>query len=169
LTKTFIEERPLQKDPKQKGKVDVDDAFISLLKFENGAIGSVEASRFCAGRKNFQRIEIHGSDGSVFFNLERLNELNVYSTKDENDRMGFKTVLVTEAVHPYAKHWWPHGHMLGWEHTHIHQIYHLIDCIANNKKVEPQGATFYDGFKCNEICDAILISAEKEKWVTLPL
>jgi len=75
ILKTFIEERPLPEDPSKKGKVDVDDAFIAIVKFSNGAIGSIEATRFAAGRKNYQRIEIHGSEGSIVFNLERLNEL----------------------------------------------------------------------------------------------
>jgi len=168
MTKTFIEERPLPEDPTKKGKVDVDDAFIAILRFKNGTIGSVEASRFCAGRKNFQRIEIHGTEGSIEFNLERLNELNVYSKKDQDDRMGFRNIIVTETVHPYMKQWWPHGHIIGWEHTFVHEIHHLIDCIVNDKPIAPVGATFYDGLKCQEILDAILESSEKGKWVTLP-
>jgi len=139
-----------------------------MLKFKNNAIGSVEASRFGAGRKNFQRIEIHGTEGSIEFNLERLNELNVYSKKDREDRMGFRNILVTETVHPYMKQWWPHGHIIGWEHTFIHEIHHLIECIVNDKPIAPMGATFYDGLKCQEILDAILESAEKGRWVTIP-
>lgn len=169
IKKTFIDERPLVDDPSKKGKVDVDDAFIALMKFRNGAIGSVEASRFCAGRKNFQRIEVHGTEGSMYFNLERLNELQVYSRRDKEDRMGFKDIMATEIVHPFMKFWWPHGHMIGWEDTHVNQIYHLMDCIANDKKIEPLGATFYDGWKCDEICEAISVSSDEEKWVSLPL
>jgi len=168
MTKTFIEERPLPEDPKKKGKVDVDDAFIAMLRFKNGAIGSVEASRFCAGRKNFQRLEIHGTEGSIEFNLERLNELNVYSRKEPSDRMGFRNILVTESVHPYIEKWWPHGHIIGWEHTFIHEVYHLIDCIVNDKPVAPTAATFYDGLKCQEILDGILKSSVKGRWVSLP-
>ena len=167
MTQTFIGERPLPEDPAKKGKVDVDDAFIAMLRFKNGAIGSVEASRFCAGRKNFQRLEIHGMEGSIEFNLERLNELNVYSKRDAGDRMGFRNILVTESVHPYIDHWWPHGHIIGWEHTFIHEVFHLVDCIVNDKPVEPAAATFYDGIKCQEILDGILKSSEKGKWVTL--
>jgi predicted dehydrogenase len=165
LTKTFITERPLQEDPKKKGKVDVDDAFIALLKFQNGAIGSVEASRFGAGRKNFQRLEIHGTEGSINFNLERMNELELYERKDPPDTLGFKDISVTEAVHPYWDRWWPHGHQIGWEHTFIHEIYHLIDCITNNRDVSPLGASFYDGWKTNLVMDAILDSVALSKWV----
>ncbi|MGA2665900.1 MAG: Gfo/Idh/MocA family oxidoreductase [Nitrososphaerales archaeon] len=169
MKETFIEERPLVEDPTKRGRVDVDDAFISLLRFQNGAIGSVEASRFCAGRKNFQRIEVHGTEGSILFDLERLNELKVYSKRDRADAMGFRDVLVTEGVHPLLKNWWPPGHMLGWEDTHVNGIYHLVDSIANDRDVAPLGATFYDGFRCDEVCEAISTSAREEKWVNLPL
>jgi predicted dehydrogenase len=168
MTETFVKERPLTDDPKKKGKVDVDDAFIAMVRFKNNAIGSLESSRFCAGRKNYQRVEVHGTEGSISFNLERLNELDVYSKKDQDDRMGFRNILVTESVHPFIEHWWPHGHIIGWEHTFVHEIHHLIDCIVNDKPVAPMGATFYDGLKCQEILSAIEESSEKGKWVTVP-
>ncbi|MEM2789450.1 MAG: Gfo/Idh/MocA family oxidoreductase, partial [Candidatus Bathyarchaeia archaeon] len=167
-TETFIKERPLPEDPSKKGQVDVDDAFISLVRFKNGAIGSLEASRFCAGRKNYQRIEIHGTEGTICFNLERLNELEVYSRKDPADRMGFRNILVTETVHPYIEYWWPHGHIIGWEHTFVHEIHHFIDCVVNDKPIAPLGATFYDGLKCQEVMEAILDSAEKGRWINVP-
>jgi predicted dehydrogenase len=168
MTETFIKERPLPGNPEKKGNVDVDDAFIAMARFEKGAIGTLEASRFCAGRKNFQRIEVHGTEGSLLFNLERLDELNVYSKKDREDRMGFRNILVTENVHPFIEHWWPHGHIIGWEHTFVHEIHHFVDCIVNDKPVAPLGATFYDGLKCQEILQAVTMSAEKERWITIP-
>jgi len=168
MTETFIKERTLPEDPKKKGKVDVDDAFIAMARFKNGAIGSFEASRFCAGRKNYQRVEVHGTEGSLVFNLERLDELNVYSKRDEEDRMGFRNILVTESVHPFMEHWWPHGHIIGWEHTFVHELHHFIDCIVNDKPIAPMGATFYDGLKCQEILSAIEESAQNGKWVTIP-
>jgi len=168
LTETFIKERPLPENPEEKGKVDVDDVFIAMARFKNGAIGSFEASRFCAGRKNYQRIEIHGTEGSILFNLERLNELEVYSKKDPEDRMGFRNIIVTEAVHPFMEHWWPHGHIIGWEHTFVHEIHHFIDCVVNDKPVAPMAATFYDGLKCQEILNAIEESSQKGKWVEIP-
>ncbi len=167
MTETFIKERPLPENPEEKGEVDVDDVFIAMARFKNGAIGSFEASRFCAGRKNYQRIEIHGTEGSIVFNLERLNELEVYSKKDPEDRMGFRNILVTESVHPFIEHWWPHGHIIGWEHTFVHEIHHFIDCIVNDKPVAPMAATFYDGLKCQEILSAIEESSQKGKWVEI--
>lgn len=153
-TRTFIPERP-------GGKVDVDDAFEAIVEFEGGAVGTLEASRFCLGRKNALAWEINGSKGSIAFDLERLNELQVALHNADSKRAGdgFRTVLVSEAEHPFWEYWWPPGHMIGWEHTFIHEIHHLLTAIAEDRPVGPHGATFEDGYRAAEICDAILRSA----------
>jgi len=169
MAKTFQTERQLLEDPKQKGKVDVDDAFISMLRFENGAIGSVEASRFTAGRKNFARIEVHGTKGSLGFNMERLGEIEFYSSDDPDIMRGYKRIVVGEQAHPYGENWWPVGHVLGWGDVFINEAHHFVDCVANDKPVGPLGATFDDGCKNNEILEAIARSIEKNSWISLPL
>ena len=144
ITQTFIEGR------------DVDDAVESVVRFENGAVGTIEASRFCPGRKNAFTWEINGSKGSLVFDLERLNELQ-YS----EGNAGFRTVLVSEADHPFWEHWWPQGHMIGWEHSFVHEIHHLLTAIRDDTDVAPHGATLEDGYRAAEICDAMLRSAEQ--------
>ncbi|MEM2912472.1 MAG: Gfo/Idh/MocA family oxidoreductase [Candidatus Bathyarchaeia archaeon] len=165
---TFIKERPLPEKPEKLGKVNVEDAFVAAVEFENGAVGTLEATRFAAGRKNFNYFEINGERGSIEFNLERLNEIRVYGLDETNkDIVGWREILVTESHHPFIKYYWPHGHIIGWEHTFLNEIYHFIDAIVNDKKVEPYAATFDDGYKCNAVMDAIMESAEKGKRVTL--
>ncbi len=164
MTRTFIEDRPW--DDGTMGKVDVDDAFTALLEFENGAIGTVEASRFAAGRKNGQRLEINAEKASIVFNLERLNELEIFWVGDEPaEAQGFRNVLVSEPSHPWWENWWPQGHMIGWEHTFVHEITHLLDCIVNDGAVSPIGADFVDGYRNAVICDAILESAASKRQV----
>ena len=93
----------------------MDDAFVSLVEFENGALGTLEATRFAAGRKNYEVLEINGENGSMRFNMERMNELEVYWADEEpQETRGFHTVSVTETNHPYMKNWWPQGHIIGW-------------------------------------------------------
>ncbi|MEN2984492.1 MAG: Gfo/Idh/MocA family oxidoreductase [Dictyoglomaceae bacterium] len=167
IVKTFIKERYSEKDPTKKEEVNVDDAFVALVEFKNGAIGTLEASRFCAGRKNHQVIEINGSKGTLVFNLERMNELELYLNNERKEIRGFRNILVTESFHPFYDKWWPHGHIIGWEHTFVHELYHFIDCIVNNKPVEPYGATFLDGYKCAVICDAILKSSESGRKIDI--
>ena len=144
LTQTFMPGR------------DVDDAVESVVRFESGAVGTIEASRFCQGRKNHFTWEINGSKGSLAFDLERLNELE-YS----EGNAGFRTVLVSEADHPFWEHWWPQGHMIGWEHSFVHELHHLLTAIRDDADVAPHGATLEDGYRAAEVCDAMLRSAEQ--------
>ena len=168
MTKTFITERPLADNSGKMGKVDVDDAFVSICEFENGALGTFESTRFALGRKNYNYFEINGEKASVRFNLERLNEFDIfYRDHEPKETSGWTNVLVTEGYHPWWSNWWPHGHIIGWEHTFVHEITHLLDCIVNNKEVGPHGATFEDGYRTAVICDAILKSAELRKQVDI--
>jgi predicted dehydrogenase len=134
---------------------EVDDAVESAVSFEGGAVGTIEATRFANGRKNAFTWEINGSKGSLSFDLERLNELEF-----SEGTKGFRTVLVSEADHPFWEHWWPHGHMIGWEHTFVHELHHLLTAIRDDGDVAPHGATLEDGYRAAEVCDAMLQSAE---------
>jgi predicted dehydrogenase len=133
----------------------VDDGFEAAVSFEGGAIGTIEATRFAPGRKNALSWEINGSKGSLAFDLERLNELQI-----SRGNGGFTTRLVSEADDPFWQWWWPHGHIIGWEHTFVHEIHHLLHAIATDGDVRPYGADFEDGYRAAEVCDAILRSSE---------
>jgi len=134
---------------------EVDDAFEAVVDFDDGAVGTIGSTRFAPGRKNAFSWEINGSKGSLAFDLERLNELQW-----SEGTKGFRTILVSEAEHPFWEWWWPHGHVIGWEHTFVHELHHLLAAIANDTAVAPHGASFEDGYRAAEVCDAILRSAE---------
>ncbi|HEX2513947.1 MAG TPA: Gfo/Idh/MocA family oxidoreductase [Chloroflexota bacterium] len=167
LTATFITER---QDPDGAGAraVDVDDAFEAAVEFQNGAVGTLEATRFAPGRKNANTFEINGERGSIAFDLERMNNLQVYLAGTEpQEANGFRDVLVTEAFHPFWEHWWPQGHIIGWEHTFVHELAHFLDAVVNGKEVGPYGATFEDGYKNAVVCDAIVRSAREGRRVEI--
>jgi predicted dehydrogenase len=166
VTRTFIPERPGPGGDMKK--IEIDDAFVSVVEFDNGAIGTLEATRFAAGRKNYNCFEINGEKGSLRFNLERMNEMEVFWVGEQpKETQGFHDVLVSEGYHPFWSNWWPQGHMIGWEHTFVHEITHLLDAIVNDKPVAPYGATFEDGYKNAVICDAILKSAENGRRIQI--
>lgn len=133
---------------------EVDDHFVAAIEFENGVAGTLEASRLARGRINSNAFEVNGSKGSLTFDVERLNELEVADTK------AFRRVLVTEPEHPFMRHWWPPGHIVGWGDTFTHELAHLLEAIAGEHEVAPHGATFEDGYRCAEVTEAILRSAE---------
>jgi predicted dehydrogenase len=162
--KTFIKTRPLPGNPKKTGRVTVDDASTTLVRFRSGAIGTIEASRMALGRKNYNRFEINGSLGSLAFDLERMNELEVYFEKDKPTVRGFRRILVTEAGHPYIKAWWPPGHIIGYEHTFVHTVYDLLEAMADGKVPQPN---FEDGVRNQRLLAAIEKAATSRRWVTL--
>ena len=160
---TYIKHRPLLDDPKKKGRVTVDDAAICLVRFANGALGSIEGTRLAPGRKNFNRFEVNGSKGSVAFNLERMNELEYYSSEDEGSVQGFRQILATDpAHHPYIKGWWPPGHIIGYEHTFVHTVYDFLEAVASGKRVRPD---FEDGLRNQAVLEAIERAAHTRRWV----
>jgi predicted dehydrogenase len=160
-TETFIKERPLEEPGGRTGEVTVDDAAAFLARFENGAMGTFEATRLAPGRRNHNAFEINGSGGSLAFDLERMNELCVYFEDDEPDVKGFRTVLVTEPEHPFMGAWWPPGHIIGYEHTFVHTIRDFLDGIAAGKSPAP---SFEDGYRCQAVLDAVERSAESRSW-----
>jgi predicted dehydrogenase len=159
---TFIKERPLPDNPRRTGRVTVDDAATALVRFANGAIGTIEATRMAAGRKNYNRFEINGSKGSVAFNLEQMNELEVYLAGDPPSTRGFHRVLVTDAAHPYIKAWWPPGHIIGYEHTFTHTVFDLLEGMADDRVPEPN---FVDGVRNQRVMDAIERAWRRRRWV----
>jgi predicted dehydrogenase len=137
----------------------VDDALEAVVEFENGAVGTIESTRLALGRRNAFQWEINGSTGSLAFDMERLNELQVFRADGDRAR-GFKTVLVSETNHPFWEHWWPPGHIIGWGDTFVHELHHLLAAIADDGDVAPYGATFEDGYRAAEVADAIVRSGE---------
>ncbi|MFF2481763.1 Gfo/Idh/MocA family protein [Paenibacillus sp. NPDC058071] len=174
VSETFIKERPIPqtmtglsaKGDKDgpKGEVTVDDATLFLARFENGALGSFEATRFAAGHRSTNAFEINGSLGSIKFDFERMNELQVYFTSDAEDVQGFRRVLATDAPHAYMDAWWPAGHPIGYEHTFTHEMLELMEAIAEDRQPVPN---FYDGVKCQEVLEAVERSVEERRWVSL--
>ncbi len=176
LMTTFIKERPLPGEgaatfsagtgaATEMGEVTVDDASFMIAEFENGAIGSFEASRFAPGRKNFNYFEIYGSKGSIVFNLERMNELQLFQRDDPAYAQGFRTIIATEGgEHDYIANWWPPGHMIGYEHEFHHAVVDFMEAIEKGTGIEPN---FYDGLKEVEVLEAGAEAAISGRRVTV--
>ena len=128
--RTFVPQRPGPSGPEE---VTVDDAAWATLHTASGVVASLEVSRVATGRKNSLQVELYGTDGSIRFDLERLNELRVLSGTGG----GAETVLVTEPDHPYLAAWWPAGHVLGWDHTFTSQAADFLRAIDRGEPVQP--------------------------------
>ena len=164
MSETFVKQRPLPGKRGQRGKVTVDDAVSVLGRFRNGALATLEATRFAPGRRNGLTIEINGSDGSLVFDLEQMNRLQFYRSEDAEGRRGFREILVTESVHPYLEHWWPPGHLIGYEHSFVHTIADFVGAVVARRSAAP---TFADGLANQRVIEAIERSARQKKWMRL--
>ncbi len=173
LLETFVHERPLPSSDSgallggaaqnggPTGRVTVDDAAVFLARFEGGAVGVFEATRFATGRKNAIRIEVNGSLGSLAFDFEDMNVLHFYDAQEPPETAGFRRILVTEPTHPYVGAWWPPGHGLGYEHGFTHQVVDLVTAIAKGEQPLP---SFADGLQVQSVLAAVERSAEAGSW-----
>jgi predicted dehydrogenase len=169
---TFIKERPVAEKEdgltaiagKTKGKVDVDDATAFLARFESGALGLFEMTRFATGRKNQNQIQVMGSKGSFVFNMERMNELEYYSQDEETKVQGFHTIQVTDSTHPYVANYWPSGHIIGFAESFVNEVYDFLMAVTENRDAQP---SFTDGLKAQEILDAVDRSIAGRSWISL--
>lgn len=172
-TATYIPNRPVQSGLSDslgtvKGAadvprkpVDVDDQCCFMIRCKNEAFGTIEATRNAWGRNNYITFEIHGTEGSLYFNYERRDELQVCFAKDDDDRRGFRTIY-TGPSHPYGEGLWPIPALgIGYTETKIIETYDFIKAISEGNQPSPN---FRDGYAIELISDAVLRSAETHCW-----
>jgi predicted dehydrogenase len=173
MMETFIKKRPLGEmsgglsasiSGESFADVDVDDAVAAMARFENGAVGVFEATRFGKGNRNGNRLEINGSKGSIRWDMENMNTLQLYLEEDTQGMQGFRSINCTESVHPYGEAYWPAGHIIGYEHTFINLMHDFMKGILTNTNPNPN---FEDGYRNQVILDAIEKSASAGKWMKI--
>lgn len=172
---TFVKTRPLPEaasglsgssSGQERGDVTVDDAAAFFGRMDGGAFATFEATRFATGRKNAIRIEVNGSQGSLAFDFESMNELLVYDGTVPAADAGFRRILVTEPEHPYMDSWWPPGHGLGYEHTFTHEIADFVRAVATGTAPSP---SFADGLAVQRVLDAVEQSSlSNSQWTPIP-
>ena len=177
LLETFVRTRPLGGEraglgghgetaaDAPRGEVTVDDAATFLARFDGGAIGTFEATRFALGRKNALRIELSGTTGSLAFDFDDNNVLELFDGSGPATEQGFRRILVTEPDHPYVGAWWPPGHGLGYEHGFTHQVVDLVRNIADHTQPRP---SFADGLAVQRVLGAVAASAAAgSSWMSI--
>ncbi|GIN56564.1 oxidoreductase [Lederbergia ruris] len=174
ILETFIKQRPLVEDSDglsgkasrdKVGDVNVDDASVFIARFANGAIGTFEATRFAGGNRNGNRFEINGEKGSIRWDMEQMNNLEVYFHDDEPGIQGYRTITCTEEIHPFAAAYWPAGHIIGYEHTFINLVVELLNGIEQGYSPSPN---FYDGVKNQAVLEAVEQSSQTKQWIDIP-
>ena len=170
---TFVKERPVASEHsglsgsvgEGRGPVTVDDAAVFIARFTGGGLGVFEATRFASGRKNAIRVEVNGSAGSLAFDFEDMNVLELFDAAEPAETAGFRRILVTEPGHPYVAAWWPAGHGLGYEHGFTHQVVDLVRAVAAGDQPAP---SFADGLQVQRVLAAVETSSETRTWQEIP-
>jgi predicted dehydrogenase len=160
-SKVYVPYRKLP-DSDEVRKVTSNDASVFIAEFVNGAVGVFQASNIAAGEKNALIVEIYGSLGSMRFNLERFNEIEIYNAGD--DPQGFRTVIATGENHPYIDHWWPEGHIIGWQNLFVHQVYEFLSAVESGSQAAPD---FMEGLRCQAVVDALIRSDKEKRWANV--
>ena len=163
MTETFIKER-VQQETGEKAEVTIDDACAFLARFENGALGTFESTRYACGRKNQNTFEVNGEKGSVAFDLETAHELEYFDHSDPITVRGWRTIQSWDSKHPYMKNWWVPGCGIGYEHWHINTLADFIKGLDTGEKTCPD---LKDGLAVQYACDAVLDSAKDKTWKTI--
>ncbi len=160
---TGISRKSKKKSRGKKDKVDVDDAAIFLAHIKGAdTLATFEATRFATGRRNHNSIEIYGSKGAVLWNQEDMNFFQYYNSDDPPHAQGFRRIHATDAAHPYIEAWWPTGHIIGYEHLFVHEMY---DFLSSLKKKKAPYSTFDDAVSCQKVLDAVERSTKSRRWV----
>jgi len=152
--------------------VKVEDLASVLLRFDNGAIGSVSVGQVCAGHKNDLVLEVCGRNGSIRWRQEQQNELWLGHRERANEILQKDPSLVGGDVRHYAR--LPGGHQEGWADAFANVIRDIYEVIASNQTAAerqqrrpPTFATFEDGYRAVRIVEAIVKSASTGTWTTV--
>lgn len=159
-------------NPDSQKTVDNDDMVSALVTFANGVKGHIGASRVTWGRKCGLRWEIHGTEGTILYDQERLNELKLFikdsgkgdsGTGDSGAAIaGFRTILTGPQHPPYSAFLPNGGHSLGYMDVKICELHELLTAIESDKPVWPN---FDDGLAIENVMDAVDRSALSGQWV----
>jgi predicted dehydrogenase len=147
---------------------DVEDAYVAAVDLRGGGLASLEVSRVAWGWKGRQVVEVDGTSGSLWWDMEDFNRLHVFHSRDEAERTGgFRDVLVTQPDHPFIDRWWAPGHTIGWDSTFIHEWHDFLSAVVAGRPISPEQASFEDGYQAAVICDAIITSASEGRRVRI--
>jgi predicted dehydrogenase len=160
---TIHETRPMA-DGSGRAKVENEDTASALIRFSNGAHGSISTSRSAWGRKNRLAWEVHGTKGMICFDQERMNELQVYRNTNKVGLQGFQTILTGPEHSPYSAFCPAAGHQLGFNDLKIIEAATFLRDIAGGEAAHPD---FADALEFEKVIHAIANSARSGERVSI--
>jgi predicted dehydrogenase len=161
---TVIGDRPVHGAIEEWARVENEDQAHFMARFANGAIGTLEVSRIATGRKMGLTYEITGTRGSLYFDQERMSEIKLYTANEAAGRQGFKTLLLGPQHPDYAAFSHAPGRCLGYIDMKTVEVRDLAEGISGLKPLWPD---FRAAWGIDRIIEAVLLSHEQRRWVSL--
>jgi predicted dehydrogenase len=161
-TRTHIETRPVAAGAVETKPVEVDDVAHLLVRFANGATGSLEANWIATGRKMQHDFEVYGSSGAIVFSQERFNELGVYFTNDRTGLRGYRTVFAGPEHDPYGAFCVAPGHQIGFNDLKAIEARDFLRAVAGDPH---KGPDFREGYEVQRLVELAYRSARERRWL----
>ncbi|MEU4107497.1 Gfo/Idh/MocA family oxidoreductase [Streptomyces sp. NPDC027717] len=149
----------------ERGPVENEDYVSCLLRFASGARGVLEACRVSVGEQNNYGFEVHGTEGAVFWDFRRMNELRVGRGGAYQDQP-VSTVYVGPGDGEFAAFQPGAANAMGYDDLKVIEAYRFLRSVAEGK---PYGATLADAVRAAAVLDAMAVSARERGWVDLPV
>lgn len=143
-------------------KVEVDDEARAILRFANGATGTLEASWIATGRKMYLAFELTGSKGSICLNMERMNELKLFIAGGRPSRGGYVEIPAGPDHPDYAPFCPAPGHQLGFNEIKAIEVKAIAEALDGGPAFQPD---FREAAMVQATVDAMLRSARERRWV----
>ena len=144
-TATIVTERPLPSmegthfDVVEAGElapVENEDAVWSIVRFERGVTGTIESSRVAVGPQARYAFEVHGSQGAVAWDFERMNELSVFLPLENGDA-GYARVVMGPQHDPFARFQPGPGVSMGYDDLKVVEAALFLQSVADGEQREP--------------------------------
>jgi predicted dehydrogenase len=144
--------------------VTVDDVTHAMLRFQRGAVGSIEANWLATGRTMQHDFEVYGSRGSLHFSQERFNELHFFDRADKAGRRGFRRIEAGPDHPPYGAFCVAPGHQIGFNDLKAIEVAGFLRAVAGEA---PEPFNFRAGWRIQCLVEHIQAAAKQGGWLDI--
>lgn len=145
-------------------KVDTDDQIYILLKYESGRIGQMSSSRIVHGKGCSMGYEVEGSEGTIKYNVQRINELQYANAQTDSEQIGFLTIDGNPRHGEYSNFSAMGGLGVSYAEVMCMQAHKLLKAVVENKPVD---IDIPYGYYVERVCGAMEKSAIEKRWVSV--
>ena len=165
-THTAYAQRPSPEDPMCKVPVDAEDCVLILARLQSGAVGTIEATKLAAGTEDELRMEIHGSQGALRFNLMDPHHLEFYDAavadRPLGGMRGWNRIDTGQRYLPPATSFPSPKAAIGWTRGHVACLANFLDAVALGRTAEPG---LQQGIRVQQWMESVRQSARKRQWM----